>query len=240
MKTIYLAIISRSKGDWAMFTSIQKAAAVCQQEGYRIKIVPHVGDSLLCRGRQNLFAQFLNDPDKPEYLFTLDDDIEVPPQSLVKLIKADKPIIGGFYRLKREFDPEYTTNPATYFAFRPLPKTEFELGVDTPQEVKYISTGCIMMTREFCQDMWDKYPELSYIDNSTKEERRALYMTMIEPDDKEYLSEDWAFCWRASKIGYKLYMHPNVLCNHWGIKSYSSTGLIQDILKWRKANEHSS
>ena len=185
LKTIYLAIISRAKGHWPMFNSIQVAAAVAQDAGYRIKIVPHVGDSLLCRGRQNLFASFLKDEDKSEYLFTLDDDIEVPPDIFPKLIAANKGLIGGVYRLKKEFDwDDPNTNPYNYLAFRKHPNYDVILGSDEPVPVRYLSTGCILYSRAFCQRIWDAYPNLSYKDNATGEEKRALYMTMIEPEDE--------------------------------------------------------
>lgn len=241
MKTIYLAIISRSKGHWPMFNSIQVAAVHAQNAGYRIKIVPHVGDSLLCRGRQNLFHSFLNDPDKSEYLFTLDDDIQVPPDIFLKLTDANKGIIGGVYRLKKEYDTENPGSAYNYLAFRKHPDYDVILNDENPVEVKYVSTGCILYSREFCQKMWDSYPELSYIENATGEEKRALYMTMIDPDEKEYLSEDWSFCWRARAIGEKIWLHPQVLCDHWGLKNYDAESLIRDIIKQQeKANEHSS
>ena len=235
-KTIYLAIISRAKGHWPMFNSIQVAAAKAQEHGYRIKIVPHVGDSLLCRGRQNLFAQFLNDPDEPEYLFTLDDDIEVPHDIFEKLIRANKPLIGGVYRLKKEFEPgeDENVNLYNYLAFRKHPDYDVILGDQTPTEVKYISTGCILYTREFCQRIWDAYPELAYKDNATGEEKRALYMTMIEPNELEYLSEDWAFCWRATAMGEKVWIHPGVLCNHWGLKNYNATTFVNQVIDWQQ------
>jgi hypothetical protein len=240
-KTIYLAIISRATGHWPMFNSIQAAAAHIMKRGYRIKIVPHVGDSLLCRGRQNLFHSYLNDPDKPEYLFTLDDDIEVPYDIFDMLIDAQKPIIGGVYRLKKDFDPkpEDEINLYNYLAFRKHPDYDVILGDEKPVEVTYVSTGCILYTREFCQRMWDAYPELSYKDNVTKEEKRALYMTMIEPNDLEYLSEDWAFCWRAKAIGEKIWLHPNVLCNHWGLKDYNSVEFVNKVIDWQASQKDS-
>jgi hypothetical protein len=122
-----------------------------------------------------------------------------------KEIEPDKPAIGGV-------------------AVRG--KDGFTFGQKEPVEAYYLSGGCVLYKREFCQKMWDLYPELSYTENLTKKERRALYMPYIH--EGEYLSEDWAYCQRALDKGFKMYLRPDVLCDHWGLRNYTFAELLEE------------
>lgn len=228
MSSIYVNIISRHQGHWAMFTAFQRAASFAQQAGHTCIISPHVGDSLVCRARQASLADFLESD--CDYYFTLDDDIALPDMAFVKLIESGKDFIGGIYRLKKRYEPgEQVTN---LIATRIIPGMDLILGSDAVQEVEYLSTGCIMHTRKFIEDMWEAYKdERGYVENQTCRNNVALYTPIIHPQTREYLSEDWAFCHRAKEIGYKAYAHCNVLCDHWGLDKYSFTDIFNDYGK---------
>lgn len=176
-----------------------------------LSIEPHVGQAVICRARQEMTYKFLQTD--CTHFMQLDDDIQLPPDAIVKLVEADKPIVGGAYRLKQN------VSEAALRAFRTF-NTK-----DVPDElvkVKYLSTGCFLQKREAVEAMWDKYTNLKYRASSTTDtnegERRALYMAMIH--DGEYLSDDWAYCQRATDAGYDIWLHTGVKCGHWGIYNY--------------------
>jgi hypothetical protein len=167
------------------------------------------------RARNECVAKFLQESDA-DYLFTLDDDIAIPPNAFVDLIDADKDMIGGIYRLKSEDDSK--------LAARAL----YDIDVDKAVKEKeihpmiYVSTGCILHKRSFIETMWNEYEDLRYVANMVEppnNERRALYLPFIHRD--EYLSEDWAFCQRAKEKGFEIYAHFGVPCGHWGLKEYT-------------------
>jgi hypothetical protein len=56
-------------------------------------------DSLVSRARNNLVAKAMTDPQTTHVLF-IDNDITWNPFDILKLIIADKPIVGGAYPLK--------------------------------------------------------------------------------------------------------------------------------------------
>jgi hypothetical protein len=56
-------------------------------------------DSLVSRARNNLVAKAMHDPHTTHVLF-IDNDITWSPFDILKLIIADKPIVGGAYPLK--------------------------------------------------------------------------------------------------------------------------------------------
>ena len=223
MEKIYTSVISRHDAHWGMFTAFQGAASYAIQKGYVPVLAPHVGDSLVSRARNNCLAKFLQTD--CEWFFTLDDDIAIPPDTFVKLIEADKNMIGGFYRLKKSPPSDKEWQLGEMLAFRG--ENDFDLGTDKPVKVKYISTGCVMHKRSFIEEMVAHYPELLYQDNDGGT-RWALYQPYVfdNGDFLEYLSEDWAFCQRALDKGYKLYMHTGVLCEHWGLYKYAIPELM--------------
>lgn len=224
-KLIYVNVISRNLGHWAMFTAFQQAASYASLHGYRVMLSPHVGDSLVCRARNTALQDFL-DRTNAGWYFTLDDDIAIPPDCFVKLVEADKDIIGGFYRLKK--DRKKGDNLAEGLAFRI--KEPFDLTVEEPVEVFYISGGCVMHKRSFLEALKTYYPEREYLENVTDRKIIALYTPFIHPETREYLSEDWAFCQRAIDKGFKMWMHTGVCCEHWGLQKFNIGDLIQEAL----------
>ena len=206
---------------------------VAQRNGIVISIEPHVGDSLICRARQEMTWKFLQTD--CTHFMQLDDDIQLMSDAILKLVKADKPIVGGAYGLKDltkvNGEANVVSGGGHKAALRSFGSLNLEDYSDQLVKIQYLSTGCFLQKREVIETMWDKYTDLEYYSTgytypdtqakSTvvgKDERRALYMPMIY--EGEYLSEDWAYCKRASDIGYDIWLHTGVLCGHWGIYQY--------------------
>jgi len=57
-------------------------------------------DSLVSRARNNLIAKAMTNPNTTHVMF-IDNDITWDPDSILKLLIANKPIVGGIYPLKR-------------------------------------------------------------------------------------------------------------------------------------------
>lgn len=57
-------------------------------------------DSLVSRARNNLIAKAMANPKTTHMLF-IDNDITWDPDSILKLLVADKPLVGGIYPLKK-------------------------------------------------------------------------------------------------------------------------------------------
>ena len=56
-------------------------------------------DSLVSRARNNLIARAMTDPDATHFLF-IDNDISWDPVDILKLLIAEKDLVGGIYPLK--------------------------------------------------------------------------------------------------------------------------------------------
>jgi hypothetical protein len=67
-------------------------------------------DSLVTRARNNLIAKAMNDPTATHFFF-IDSDISWNENDVLKLMLANKPIIGGVYPLKRYNWNKLTVDP---------------------------------------------------------------------------------------------------------------------------------
>jgi hypothetical protein len=67
--------------------------------GIEIKIEFCKNDSLVSRARNNLVARAMHNPKMTHFIF-IDADISWDPMDIVKLILADKQLVGGIYPLK--------------------------------------------------------------------------------------------------------------------------------------------
>jgi acyl-CoA synthetase (AMP-forming)/AMP-acid ligase II len=70
-------------------------------------------DSLVSRARNNLVARAMSNTNMTHMLF-IDNDITWDPDSILKLLLAEKPVVGGIYPLKHyNWEKLVNTNPET-------------------------------------------------------------------------------------------------------------------------------
>jgi len=159
--------------------------------------------------KQIMYKEFLKGD--CEYFLNVDADIvflQGEENPIDKLVEANKDIIGGLYVLKRKpIRPSH----------RPLDLQEYydknggfpkDYKFNIPNklhEVKWLAGGCMLIKREVIEKLMDKYP----VPNLPR-----IY-------NKEYLSEDYAFCQRAIEEGYKIYAEPIINLGHQGPYLYT-------------------
>ena len=82
-------------------------------------------------------------------------------------------------------------------------------------------TGVMMIKRQVIDKMVKQYPETRYTndlntDPSLNPYFYALFDTMIDPNTKRYLSEDYTFCRRWQQMGGEIWMDPSINLDHQG------------------------
>ena len=92
-------------------------------------------------------------------------------------------------------------------------------------------TGFMMIKRQVIDKMVKQYPETRYTndlntDPSLNPYFYALFDTMIDPNTKRYLSEDYTFCRRWQQMGGEIWMDPSINLDHYG--SYQFQGNIAE------------
>jgi hypothetical protein len=194
------------------FTSFVRFVLAAERVGLKWAMDTQPNDSLVTRARNNLMAKMLANAHATHFMF-IDADIRFEPEGILNMLVADKDVIGGLYPLKRL--------PITYVVnARADGQAQGDL-----HEVDTIGTGFLLMKRNAIERMIAAYPETKYVDDTDFGKQFEPHMYALfdcEIDERgHYLSEDWTFCRRWSRLGGKIFAHMKVLLNHVGRYEYA-------------------
>ena len=103
-----------------------------------------------------------------------------------------------------------------------------ELRIDNNlAKVKHIATGFMMIQRQLIETMFKAYPMTKYTDDvgylSKDEDEYAYALFDCGIDEGHYLSEDWLFCHRWSKIKGDVYVDVSIGLTHSGNEEYKGS-----------------
>jgi FkbM family methyltransferase len=158
---------------------------------------------------RNLIANWAQ---KYDYLFSVDSDIVMPPDTLKKLIAHNKDIVTGMY-------------------IQRIPETHaleiFGMGGRMPYdlikgqgllEIDGCGFGCVLVKSEVFKAI--EYPQFVY--------HSAL-------DHKDTISEDTDFCLKAKNKGFKVWVDTSIKCNHKGTTWFNieDNAETEDMIKLR-------
>src|SRR3989338_74993 len=128
---------------------------------------------LVDRARNRLVEQMLDHPMKPTHLFFLDNDVVPAPDTLLRLLKANQPIVSGVYRRRvPPHEPMVFLNKRGIFQPISLKSKNKLVTAD------YVGGGCLLIERKVLEKL--KPPWF-----------------VIEWRGKNQLSEDFYFCEKA-------------------------------------------
>jgi hypothetical protein len=214
-------------------------------------------ESLITRARNNMTAKFMVSP--ATHLLFIDADITWNPMDVVKLLAAEKDVVGGIYpkkryaweRLTEENIKDYRSRKNLFYN---KDKTEedlirenlvnYNLNYDRNSmkiennilEVYTIATGFFLISRNCVSKMMENYPNTKYVDDvgylTTKSENDnayALFDCIIV--DTHYFSEDWTFCERWRKIGGKVYCDLSIALDHSGTEDFRGRVLSSLVIQ---------
>ena len=189
----------------AFFNSVLKLQRACDARGLPLEILLTGGDALITRARSRIATDFLKTAHS--HLLFVDADIGFEPDHLFRLLDFGKPLSGGVYPLKKvhwEKIPEAVRRGARDlqaaslgYVVRFLPNAEQSVELqDGFGEVAYVGTGFMLIAREVLETLAGAYPELSCTIGDVNAEAQSTVMffdTMIDPETRGHLSEDYAF-----------------------------------------------
>lgn len=219
-------------------------------------------DSLVPRARNNLIAKAMACPTMTHIMF-IDNDITWDPVDILKLMIADKYVVGGIYPLKKyDFNKLVPSvdniNPALRW-IQNKNNTQLKNIVSDEQtiqhqllryntnflgnqieinknltKVRHLATGFMMLKRETIEQMSKAFPQTKYTDDisflAPLEQKYAYALFDCAVVDDHYLSEDWLFCDRWSKMGGNIYIDVSISLSHTGIEDYNGS-LLTTLLK---------
>ena len=190
------------------------------------------GDSLITRARNLAVQQFLATPEATHLLF-IDSDIGFSPEQALALLAADKDVCGAVYPLKRlDWDriraharagiDRLDVSTLNYVVDLLDGETAPPPGADYFR-VKYLGTGFMMIRREVFARLAESYPEtrfgkihLGLNVDAAETQAHAFFDCMIDPETRDYLSEDYTFCKRWTQIGGEIWAYANSRLAHVG------------------------
>jgi cellulose synthase/poly-beta-1,6-N-acetylglucosamine synthase-like glycosyltransferase len=197
-------------------TSIIRLQLLLIKEGIQLYIDTTENESLVHRARNVAVGRFMQKTDCDLFMF-IDADIHFDPQAVVRLVKSGHDLSVACYP-KKVLVINFGANN------RPIENGFIEI-LDGP-------TGFMVIKRSVFKTLEEKFPELwckNDHQNRDFDDYHACFDCMIDPKNRRYLSEDYAFCRRWQQAGGKIYADVNTTLGHVGNLPFS--GCLDDRLK---------
>ena len=213
-------------------------------------------ESLITRARNTLVQLFMDDPGNYTHLLFIDADIGFSEKSVFRMLDLDEDVVTGIYPRKaidwRKVKRRVIDKPDIDLDELHAASLEYNLTVKNPERIEvkkgFIeaidgATGFMLIKRQVFEKMAKAYPDLKFKSDQhlnqphdtkfsyhdTSDWNYAFFDTMVEPNTKRYLSEDYAFCRLWQKIGGKIYADIISGMTHMG--NYSFKGNVATQFK---------
>lgn len=224
-----------------MYTrSMADLSSLCTQYGIGLQLYYLFNESLITRARNYCCDEFMRSD--CTHLMFIDSDIGFNPNDVIALLalsitNPDYHVIGGPYPKKciswekikmavdkglADEDPQNLENFVGDYVFNPKGGQQ-SIPLNEPVEVLEIGTGFMMMTKDTLSAYEVAFPDLRYKPDHVRTESfdgsrmiHAYFDTIIDPDTKRYLSEDYMFCYNVQKMGRKVWFCPWMQMQHVG------------------------
>ena len=236
------------------FRSMLKFTLLCNKYDIPYTVSTLANESLITRGRNTLTSFFMEN-EHATHLFFIDADIEFQPEDILRAVAYDKPIVVGAYpkkainwdsiihaaRADQKEDANtiegHSSNYVVNFDFLKDDKgnrTHQVQIIDNLVLLKDAGTGFMCIKKETIQQLFDAHPELKYVNDINVDQKfepfmYALFDTMIDPESRRYLSEDYTFCRLWQEQGGQVFLDPRTALNHVG--HYTFRGNIRKLFQ---------
>lgn len=215
------------------------------QKGIHSMFEIAANESLITKARNILVEGFIKS-DATHMLF-LDADLGFDPQDVIRMIQADKDLIGGQYAKKKinwdvvkrvvqgcpDIPPHAINAVIAESTFRPI-GDQMSFRLDEPVEVESIATGMMLIRREVFTKMAAELPEIEIVSGGSEtmdpktmtrvtdphRKAHAYFDVSIDPNTKAYTSEDFTFCKRWRQLGGQVFLAPWTRTVHVGTYEY--------------------
>lgn len=219
----------------------------------RVNILFCKSDSLVTRARNNLVAKAMNDPEMTHILFIDNDITWEPLDLLKLVLHDKNMVGGIYPLKNYNWKKITENNGENVQAWMKKRETsEFKHFLDAESviqynllnynvnyktshikveknltEAKHIPTGFMLIKRNVFESLFEAFPSTKYTDDvnflTEKENRFAYALFDCGVEEGHYLSEDWMFCHRWTKLGGKIYLDISINLSHTGIEDYNGS-----------------
>jgi hypothetical protein len=208
--------------------SLIKLMQYALTNGFEVSIDIIGGDSLITRLRNTLVSRFFHVGDATHFMF-VDADIAFEPHTVHRMLTFDQDVVAGAYPVKalRWGGPETVKacEPAATASLQYVGQVcdGDELERRGPFATgRHCGAGFMLINRRAVERLIAAHPECRYDSdhvyalNRAKQPYYALFECMIDPQTREYLSEDLAFCQRWRALDGKIWLDLEASLTHTG------------------------
>tara|TARA_Y100000593_G_scaffold91494_1_gene180394 strand:- start:311 stop:1087 length:777 start_codon:yes stop_codon:yes gene_type:complete len=223
------------------FKSCMQLVALAASKKIELQFGTIGNESLITRARNTLVQLFM-DGDYTHLLF-IDSDIAFNPEAVFRMLDYNKDVVTGIYPRKTidwiKVKKKLKDNPNMSENELLASSLQYNLNVKDPNhillekgfiEVMDGPTGFMLIKRDVFVRMAEVYPQLKFVPDQhinqshdkefeyhqTSNWNYTFFDTMIEPQTKRYLSEDYAFCRLWQNMGGKIYADIKSGMTHYG------------------------
>jgi len=242
--SIYVATPVHSECSIHYTQSLLTFQLACLQQNIKVSF-SLLKSSLVTQGRNLCVSNFMESEDSYSHFLFIDSDIDFEPETIFKMIEADKEVIAAPYPLKaidwdkihrrvnaKEMDAEMMSKMGFTWPIKLENQKEISIEKGVMQ-VSHAPTGCMLIKKQVFEKMIKAFPNLK-IDQPTivngKESTSPYYYnffdTYHEPETKRYYGEDFGFCKRWTDIGGKCYLYVKDDITHVGEYKYTGNLLV--------------
>ena len=241
MKTVFLA--TPCYGGLCLekyMIGIIRLQLLLMRKGIQLMIDTTENESLVHRARNVSVGRFIQKTEADVFLF-IDADIDFDPESTLRLIESKHDVSVACYPKKvvmwdqaaRALENGDTRPPNLLASSLVVNIGANQRSVqDGFVEVLDGPTGFMAIKRHVFTKLEEAYPELNCVNdhqNADFKTYHAVFDCMIDPDNRRYLSEDYAFCRRWQKIGGSIWADTRTTLGHVGNLPFSAC--LNDRLK---------
>ncbi len=224
----------------AYLKAMVKLGIIFKQYNLNFTLATIANESLITRGRNTLVAMFMSEERFTDMMF-IDADIHFDAESVLKMWHKlltggpEVEVVVGAYP-KKQINWKGIRNAVLRDNITeddmPKHQASYVLNIKADADGRIPmrngllpvydgGTGFMMFKRDVIQKMFDKWPELHYKNDLNTDPKYdphcyALFDTLIDPDTRRYLSEDYTFCRRYQQLGGTIWMDPSIDLDHQG------------------------
>lgn len=213
---------------------------LASREGIELYIDTIENESLVQRARNVAVGRFMQKSDA-EYFMFIDADVHFDPASVIRLVRSGHDISVACYP-KKYIDWDQAADAVKKGDPRDMAMLSASLVVNFGASMVQITdgfapvldgpTGFMVIKRSVFERMQEKFPELNCKNdhqNRDFDDYHAAFDCMIDPVNRRYLSEDYAFCRRWQQMDGKIYADTQTVLGHVGNLPFS--GKLSERLK---------
>jgi hypothetical protein len=204
----------------------------CAERGIGLAFDLRANEALITRARNDLAARFLRS--NGTHLMFVDADIGFAPAQFFRLLEFNVDVAGAAYPLKRidwgrvkravEDKRSDIEGSALEYVLYLEGDGKSVNARDDFIRVRYAGTGFLLIRRSVIERLSEAHPELRYkaieraadVGRDDVPQQVSLFECMIDPETKEYLSEDYAFCRRWRALGGEIWLDLKSKLTHYG------------------------